>query len=202
MQKNILIILLLLLSFIAGCTSSKMSSINNSQKILFDTSSEKEPEWVKSGKMFWYEPDEQAYYVVGIANNETDIGFGASIAQAYALKNIAQKIQTIFNSNFALIETGSSSDVKNLSELLISAITKNVQMSVAMTEQYWKEWQLNSGYQTKYVYDIFTLNQISKQDLERAINNAIESSKRSVENSDLRFRLDKFKEEIQKELNR
>ncbi|MEM4325838.1 MAG: hypothetical protein QXU40_00870 [Candidatus Pacearchaeota archaeon] len=169
-------------------------------KVIFATSSEKEPDWVKSGKIFWYEPKDEKYYIVGISNNQSDIGFGAAVAQAYALKNLAQRIQTIFNSNFSLIEVGKSEDVHNLSELLISVIAKNIQMSVIMSEQYWKEWQINNGYQTKYVYDIYTLNQITKKDLDRAVLSAIENSRNNVTDSDLRTRLDKFKQEVQNNL--
>ncbi|MEG8948013.1 hypothetical protein [Rosettibacter firmus] len=203
MKKSILIVSSLVIIFIINnCSSSRIESENiPGSKVIFATSSETEPEWVKSGKIFWYEPKDEKYYIVGIANNQSDVGFGAAIAQAYALKNLAQKIQTIFNSNFALIEVGNSEDIHNLSELLISVITKNIQMSVVMSEQYWKEWQMNNGYQIKHVYDIYTLNQITKKDLERAISLAIESSKNNVINPDLRTRLDKFKQEVQSNLN-
>lgn len=200
---NLFLFLFSILLLINKCTSSRLESETMpGTKVIFATSREEEPEWVKSGKIFWYEPKEQVYYFVGVANNQNDVVYGASMAQAFALKNLAQKIQTIFNSNFALIEVGSSDEVRNLGELLISVITKNVQMSVVMSEQYWKEWQTYNGYQTKYSYDIYTLNQITKKDLDRSIVSAIESSKNKVDNMDLRTRLDEFKKEIQKDLEK
>ena len=200
-MKNNFILLWLLVFLAYGCGSRELlNSPGNTRKTLFETSSDKEPEWVKSGKIFWYDSKDQSYYVVGTANDQADIGFGASVAQAYALKNLAQKIQTIFNSRFALIETGKSDEVRNLGDLLISTVTRDVQMSVAMTEQYWKEWQISDGFQTKYRYDIYTLNQISKSDLEKAVASAVEGTKRTVEDPELRSRLDKFEKEVQQDL--
>ena len=201
-MKSKFVFLLFIAVLTYGCgASSLVNTPGTVQKTLFETSTDKEPHWAKSGKTFWYDPKDQSYYLVGTANDQSEIGFGASIAQAYALKNLAQKIQTVFNSRFALIETGKSDEVRNLGDILISAVTRNVQMSVAMTEQYWKEWQINDGYQTKFRYDIYTLNQISRADLDRAIVSAIEGSKQNVEDPELRDRLDKFEKDIQQELS-
>ena len=200
-MKSNLIFLLLLAVLAYGCgSSSLLSTPGTVQKTLFETSTNSEPDWVNNPKTFWYDPKDQCYYVVGVANDQSEIGFGGSIAQAYALKNLAQKIQTTFNSRFALIETGKSDEVRNLGDILISAVTRNVQMSVAMTKQYWKEWQINDGYQTKFRYDIYALNQINRSDLDRAIVSAVEGTKRDVEDPELRSRLDQFEKEIQQDL--
>ncbi len=200
-MKTKLFFLLFLAVLTYGCgTSSLLNTPGTVQKTLFETSTSKEPQWVLGSKVFWYDPKDQCYYVVGVANDQSDLGFGSSIAQAIALKNLAQRIQTIFNSRFALIETGKSDEVRNLGDLLVSAVTNNIQLSVAMTEQYWKEWQINDGYQARFRYDIYTLNQISRADLDRAIASAVEGSKQHVEDPELRSRLDKFENDVQKEL--
>ena len=200
-MKTKLFFLLFLAVLTYGCgTSSLLNTPGTVQKTLFETSTSKEPQWALSSKVFWYDPKDQCYYVVGVANDQSDLGFGSSIAQAIALKNLAQRIQTIFNSRFALIETGKSDEVRNLGDLLVSAVTNNIQLSVAMTEQYWKEWQINDGYQARFRYDIYTLSQISRADLDRAIASAVEDSKQHVEDPELRSRLDKFENDVQKEL--
>ncbi len=197
-MKSNFIILLILAVLAYGCgSSSLLNTPGTAQKSIFETSSDKEPDWVNSPNRFWYDQKDKCYYVVGAANDQSEIGFGESIAQAYALKNLAQRIQTIFNSRFAMIETGKSDEVRNLTDVLVSAVTNNIQLSVAMTQEYWKEWQISDGYQTKYRYDIYTLNQIDKRDLERAVVSAIDGLKTSVEDPELRKRLDDFERDMQ-----
>lgn len=202
-MKSNFVILLFLAVAVYGCGSGRMiGTSQNGETRLIQAVPEKKPEWVESSKTFWHDESHKVYHIVGFKPDQPTVGgLGSEEAQADAVINLAQRIQTFANTRFGSIETTGSSGYRTLADLLVSMITRNIQLSLTMTERYWEEWQISNGGEIKYVYNIYTLNDISDNDLQRAVDAAVAGSKQKVEDPELRNRLDQFEKDVMQDLN-
>lgn len=160
------------------------------------TSIKRTPGWVESARVLWY--DDGSFYVVGKAFNRTDIGFAEAEGKAFAAKNIAEQIQTIFNSRLSLAMESEGEDIDSYSRLLLSMITQNIPLSISTTEVYWEQYRSPRGLR----YDVYTLNRITEGSVRYAVSDVMRQMRNQTATGELRDKLREFEEEIIRELKR
>ena len=145
MVKSLLPIFTLLM----GCSISQPTVRHQPERMLFERCCEK-PDWVReyqgNNRWLWFDSTSGYYFIVGSIPNAEDLLFSQAMAQAASFGRLVEYLA-------AKVGAPAPNIV-------------NLPVSLTLNEHYWEEWQINGQDATSWVYDVYTLSTISKDDVD------------------------------------
>jgi hypothetical protein len=157
-----------------ACSSAPEKRVEGEERVV-ERSSKSKPDWV--GKRFYEEGD--YYYFVG-RERSRDPSLGEDAARLQAMSQLASAFESVITQEIRKakgeVPQGLVGFIKDFSALAVKQVP--VQGAV-MQEVYWEKVERVSYRRAEYLYDVWALVRISKDDFELGLQRALDERRKA-----------------------